>query len=133
MPRLPRPIAVPGLFAGVPYHYAVATGASGLIFTAGACPIDADGAVTAPSDIEQQTRLTLDNLEATLAAADAGFAQIVKLTVLVASADRSDLVQAWNVVAARLGAPCPPSTLVGVAMLGYEHQLVEIEAVALAG
>jgi enamine deaminase RidA (YjgF/YER057c/UK114 family) len=133
MPRLPRPIAVPGLHPGVPYHYAVTTAAAELVFTAGACPLDASGRVCAPGDLEEQTRATLDNLAATLAAAAAGLEQIVKLTVLVASADRSDLVRAWDVVAARLGEPCPPSTLVGVAALGYAGQLVEIEAVALTG
>jgi enamine deaminase RidA (YjgF/YER057c/UK114 family) len=44
--------------------------------------------------------------------------------------DRQDLVQAWDVIAARLDPHRPPSTLLGVTVLGYPDQLVEIEAVA---
>ena len=39
----------------------------------------------------------------------------------------------WRVVEERFGAWRAPSTLLGVAMLGYRGQLVESEAVALAG
>lgn len=52
---------------------------------------------------------------------------------LVVAGDRSDLVRVWNVIAEGVGTARPPSTLLGVAMLGYPEQLVEIEAVALAG
>jgi hypothetical protein len=38
-------------------------------------------------------------------------------------------VEVWEVVAPRLGRA--PSTLLGVSVLGYEGQLVEIEAVAM--
>lgn len=41
-----------------------------------------------------------------------------------------ELVAAWDVVAAHFGAHDVPSTLVGVTVLGYPDQLVEIEAVA---
>jgi enamine deaminase RidA (YjgF/YER057c/UK114 family) len=41
-------------------------------------------------------------------------------------------VRVWDVVAARFGSAKPPSTLLGVAMLGYPDQLVEIEAIALS-
>jgi hypothetical protein len=37
---------------------------------------------------------------------------------------------AWEVVAAAFGEHDAPSTLLGVAVLGYRDQLVEIEAVA---
>ena len=40
----------------------------------------------------------------------------------------ADLVRVWDVVSARLGRA--PSTLLGVSLLGYPNQLVEIEAVA---
>jgi len=42
---------------------------------------------------------------------------------------RADLARVWNVVCARLGRA--PSTLLGVSLLGYPDQLVEIEAIAL--
>jgi enamine deaminase RidA (YjgF/YER057c/UK114 family) len=56
----------------------------------------------------------------------------VKTTIFVASGDRDDLVAAWNVISAAFGDQHPPSTLLGVAALGYEGQLVEVEAVAVA-
>jgi enamine deaminase RidA (YjgF/YER057c/UK114 family) len=47
--------------------------------------------------------------------------------------EQSDLVRAWDVLAKGLGDARPPSTLLGVSTLGYNDQLVEIEAVALSG
>ncbi|MBV8992738.1 MAG: hypothetical protein JO287_03325 [Pseudonocardiales bacterium] len=48
----------------------------------------------------------------------------------VASQRREDLLASWSVVRRHLGDHDAPSTLLGVAVLGYEHQLVEVEAVA---
>jgi enamine deaminase RidA (YjgF/YER057c/UK114 family) len=45
---------------------------------------------------------------------------------------RDDLVVAWNEVAAGFGDHDPPSTLLGVAVLGDPDQLVAIEAIAVA-
>jgi hypothetical protein len=50
----------------------------------------------------------------------------------VASAQQADLVAAWEVVEAAFGDHDAPSTLLGVTVLGYRDQLVEIEAVAVA-
>ena len=44
--------------------------------------------------------------------------------------DLADLVAAWEVVEAAFGEHDAPSTLLGVTVLGYTDQLVEIEAVA---
>lgn len=49
----------------------------------------------------------------------------------VATGDRSALVRVWRVVEETFGRARPPGTLLGVALLGYPEQLVEIEAVAL--
>jgi len=49
---------------------------------------------------------------------------------LVASTKQADLVTAWNVVRDAFGDHDAPSTLLGVTVLGYDDQLVEIEAVA---
>jgi len=56
---------------------------------------------------------------------------VLKTTVYVASGDRQDLVAAWDEVARFFGDHDAPSTLLGVAVLGYPGQLVEIEAVAV--
>jgi enamine deaminase RidA (YjgF/YER057c/UK114 family) len=120
------------LFPGAPYAYSAVASPPGLIFTAGACPLGEDGVVTAPGDIPAQARQVLANLRTALEEAGAGFHDVVKTTVYVASSDRSDLVAAWNEVSASFGDHDAPSTLLGVAVLGYPDQLVEIEAVAVA-
>ena len=56
---------------------------------------------------------------------------MLKTTVYVASADRSDLLSVWEIVHAAFSEHEAPSTLLGVTTLGYPGQLVEIEAVAL--
>jgi enamine deaminase RidA (YjgF/YER057c/UK114 family) len=123
-------IRVPTL-AAVPYAYA-ATAPAGTRFVllAGACPLDADGAVVAVGDVETQTRQVLANLGAALEAAGCGLEDVVQTRVLVASTDRADLSLAWAVVAGAFGAHDVPSTLMGVTVLGWPDQLVEIEAVA---
>jgi enamine deaminase RidA (YjgF/YER057c/UK114 family) len=103
-----------------------------MIFTAGACPIDRAGRVVAPGDYAEQARLTLDNLEIALSAAGATLAQVVKTTVYVVAREHADLIRVWAVVEERFGDWRAPSTLLGVALLGYTDQLVEIEAVAVA-
>ena len=53
---------------------------------------------------------------------------LLKTTIYVVARERTELVRVWDVVSARLGRV--PSTLLGVALLGYPDQLVEIEAIA---
>jgi len=55
---------------------------------------------------------------------------VISTRVLVATTDREDLSTAWAVVRDAFGAHDVPSTLLGVTVLGYEGQLVELEAVA---
>ena len=127
----PTLVDVPGLYPGVPYAYAAtALGGSRLVLTAGACPLDETGRVTAPGDVRAQAELVMDHLETTLRAAGAGLGDVLKSTVYVATTRREDLVAAWDVVQARMGAHRAPSTLVGVTVLGWPDQLVEVEAVA---
>ncbi len=118
------------LFPGAPYAYAAAAPGTGLIFTAGACPLDVQGKVVPPGDIAGQMRQALANLQAALAECGATPRDVLKTTVYVASSRREDLVAAWNEVAAAFGDHDAPSTLLGVAVLGYPGQLVEIEATA---
>jgi enamine deaminase RidA (YjgF/YER057c/UK114 family) len=121
----------PELYAGTPYDYASVAPAGGVVLTAGACPLDADGTVVAAGDVEAQTRRTLDNLASALAKAGSSLEQVLKTTVYVAAKDRSDLVRVFDLVEERFAPTRPPSTLLGVSLLGYPEQLVEIEAIAL--
>jgi enamine deaminase RidA (YjgF/YER057c/UK114 family) len=121
----------PTLSASAPYAYAAVTDPGRMVFTAGACPLDADGATVAVGDVAGQTRQVMANLATALEAAGAGFEDVLKTTVYVATTDRSDLLAAWQVVREAFGEHDAPSTLVGVTVLGYEDQLVEVEAVAV--
>jgi enamine deaminase RidA (YjgF/YER057c/UK114 family) len=103
-----------------------------LVFAAGACPLDDAGETVSPGDVAGQARQVMANLETALAAAGARLNDVVKTTVYVASGTQADLVTAWEVVRDRFAAHDhdPPSTLLGVAVLGYRNQLVEVEAIA---
>ena len=120
---------VPELAAPPGYaHVAVSTGTR-LVLTAGAVPLDADGQIVGVGDVPAQTQQTIDNLMQQLAAAGATGADVMKTTVYVASTNRDDLVAAWRIVQASPIAAAA-STLLGVALLGFTDQLVEIEAIA---
>ena len=114
----------------LPFSMAVRGG--GLLFFSGQVATDPATGKLIGGDITQQTEQVLRNLAAALAAAGASLADVLKTTVYVASADQSDLVAVWEVVHTAFDPHDAPSTLLGVSVLGYSGQLVEIEAVALA-
>lgn len=114
------------LYRGVPYEYT--TTAGGLVFAAGACPLDEEGRVIAPGDLEAQARRATENLLEALAEAGSRADDLLKTTIYVVGQERTDLVRVWDTVSALLGRA--PSTLLGVSLLGYPEQLVEIEAIA---
>src|ERR1044072_7988170 len=123
-------IRAPALSDDVPYAYAARVPGD-LVFTAGACPLDEKGQVLHAGDVRAQAEVVMRNLEDALAAAGCTLADVAKSTVYVASSDRSDLVAAWDVIRAAFRDHDAPSTLLGVAVLGYPDQLVEVEAVAV--
>ncbi len=103
---------------------------SRLIFLAGACPLNEDGSTAAIGDYAGQAAKAIENMRIALADAGASLEDVLSTRVLVASTRQEDLVAAWEVVRNSFGAHAVPSTLMGVTLLGYEKQLVEIEAVA---
>jgi enamine deaminase RidA (YjgF/YER057c/UK114 family) len=117
------------LFPGVPYEYSSVITAGSLVLTAGACPLNTDGRVVSPGDHTAQAERALDNLVAILARHGCGPEHLVRTTIYVVG-ERADLVRAWDVIAAGLSPHRPPSTLLGVALLGYADQLVEIDGIA---
>ncbi|MCS4276027.1 enamine deaminase RidA (YjgF/YER057c/UK114 family) [Mycetocola sp. BIGb0189] len=113
------------------YAYAATAPAGArLIFLAGSCPLNADGSTAGIGDYAAQAASCIANMETALAAAGASITDVISTRVLVASNRQDDLVSAWNVVRDAFGDHDVPSTLLGVTVLGYDHQLVEIEAVA---
>ncbi|TCU84930.1 enamine deaminase RidA (YjgF/YER057c/UK114 family) [Curtobacterium sp. PhB191] len=111
------------------YSSTVAAGTR-LVFLAGACPLDEHGATVAVGDVAGQAAQCIANLRTALAAAGAGVDDLVQTRVLVATTEQQDLVSAWDVVRAAMGDHDVPSTLLGVTVLGYDDQLVEVEAIA---
>ena len=129
----PEFVSPAALYAGAPYEYAaLAPEGARLVFAAGACPLNEAGEIVALGDYDEQARVALQNLRAALEEAGSRLDRVLKSTVFVASGDRAQLVRVWSVVEEGFAPARPPSTLLGVAALGYDGQLVEIEAVALA-
>lgn len=119
------------LFGAAPYAYAATAPADArLIFLAGACPLNADGSTAAVGDYGGQAAQAFANMRTALADAGATVDDVISTRVLVASARQEDLVAAWTVIRDAFGDHDVPSTLLGVTVLGYKDQLVEIEAVA---
>src|SRR3982751_2601146 len=86
------------LASTAPYAYAAVADPGRMVFTAGACPLDADGATVAVGDVAGQARQVMANLVAVLEAAGAALTAVLKTTVYVATTDRADLATAWDVV-----------------------------------
>lgn len=113
------------------YAYASVVGpGTRLIHLAGACPLDGDGRVTPIGDYAGQAATCIGTLVSALAAAGASLSDVAYTRVLVASSRNEDLGAVWSVVRDAFAEHEVPSTLFGVTVLGYGHQLVEIEAVA---
>lgn len=126
----PERITARELFA--PPGYAHAVEARGVIHTAGAVPLDADGNLVGEGDVRVQAERVLANLEVQLRAAGATPADVVKTVVYVATENHGDLPAVWEVVQESPFAGAA-STLLGVSLLGYAGQLVEIDATVERG
>ncbi|MEV4106254.1 Rid family hydrolase [Nonomuraea sp. NPDC049695] len=131
MPRAITLIRSASLSDVAQYAYAATAPAeSRLIFLAGACPLNEDGSTAAIGDYAGQAAKAVENMREALAAAGASLQDVISTRVLVASTRQEDLGTAWAVVRDSFGEHDVPSTLMGVTVLGYSDQLVEIEAVA---
>ena len=93
--------------------------------------VDADGNVQHPGDMAAQLEMSVDNLEAILAAADMTLANIVRLNVY--TTDFDDLLKNWGTLAGRFANSDGgfASTLLGVTRLAAPELLVILEATAV--
>jgi enamine deaminase RidA (YjgF/YER057c/UK114 family) len=113
-----------------PYAHVVSAPPGGrLVFCAGAVAFDEAGEIVGKGDIVAQTRQVMENLRQALAAAGAGFPDVVKVTNYVT--DASQWPQVLPVRAEYLRPPYPASTFVEVKALMFPELLIEIEAVAV--
>ena len=127
-----RLIRNPQLAQTVDYAYvATAEAPARSVWVAGACPLDTNGDTVAIGDYAEQAHQVMRNLVTALEGAGAALTDVVKTTVYVASTQQQDLVTAWGVYREYMGSHDVTSTLLGVTVLGYRDQLVEVEAVAV--
>ena len=115
--QLPQPIS----------HYTDAVIADGWIYVSGLLALDRDGTLVG-DNIEVQSERVMENLQAVLKKAGAGFEDVVKINVYLANiADRA----AVNVARRKyFGESRPASTLVEVSAFVIPGALVEVDAVA---
>ncbi|WP_432524748.1 Rid family hydrolase [Kineococcus sp. SYSU DK006] len=115
---------------------AVATG-SRQVHVAGQVARDGRGRALAPGDLAGQVAHALRNTGAGLAAAGAGFGDVVRLTFYVTDWNPEEVFGSFTAgveqVAEELGLPrpLPPSSLIGASHLFEPDDLVEVEATAV--
>ncbi|MEE1817042.1 MULTISPECIES: RidA family protein [unclassified Streptomyces] len=123
-------LPAPDGLAPSPQYSHVVWGTGRFVAISGQCALDASGAVVGAGDAAAQAHQVFANLERCLAAAGAGFGDVVKLTYFV-----TDVAHLPAVRDARdahfAGAPLPASSAVQVSALVRPELLVEIEAFAL--
>ncbi|QBJ97375.1 RidA family protein [Rhodococcus sp. ABRD24] len=131
MPKAVTLIHSNSLSSAAEYAYAATAPADArLIFLAGSCPLNIDGSTAGVGDFAVQAAKCIENMNTALGEAGASITDVISTRVLVASTNQADLVTAWEVVRDAFGDHDVPSTLIGVTVLGYDDQLVEVEAIA---
>lgn len=123
-----RELRVPGMAEPIS-HYTDAVVAGDLLFVSGIVALDAAGTLVGGDDAVAQARQIFENLRRVLAAAGAGPADVVKVTVFMLDVDDRPAIN--PVREEFFGAARPASTLVEVSRLPVEGARLEIEAVAL--
>ncbi len=114
-----------------PYSQAVRVG--DLLFTSGQIALDPATGAMVEGGVEAQAVRVCENLKAVLAAAGAGFAQVVKTTVFLQNmSDFATVNSVYGKYFAPEGTAAPARSTVAVASLPKDA-LVEIEVVAKLG
>ena len=125
----PRP---QGLLDNPAFSQVVSAAGARTVYTAGQVSIDERGTVIGAGDLAAQTAQAMRNVGLALAAAGAGYADIVKITTYVVNYKPEDRAVIGRARAPFFSNGTPPaSTLVGVGALALPDWLVEIEAVAV--
>jgi enamine deaminase RidA (YjgF/YER057c/UK114 family) len=114
------------------YHHVTVVPAGRTAHIAGQCPLDADGALVGPDDVDAQVDQIAKNALAALRSVGAGPEHVVRTVIYVVSADQAVLARVWRrLLASPLAtAFTTASTLLGVAQLGFTGQLVELDVTA---
>jgi 2-iminobutanoate/2-iminopropanoate deaminase len=109
-------------------HYTDAVRVGHLLFVSGCVSVDASGSVVGEGDVVAQAQQVFTNIGLCLAAAGAGFGDVVKVTTFLTNvADRARI----NPVRQEFfGSARPASTLVEVSALVLPELLIEVEVIA---
>jgi len=110
-------------------HYTDAVRAGDLLFVSGIVPVDAAGQLVGGEDVVAQATRVFESLRLVLAAAGAGPADIVKVTVFLTDVDDRALIN--PVRQAFFGDARPASTLVEISRLAVPGAKIEVETVAV--
>lgn len=121
-----------GLHPTPGYHHVTVVESGRTAYLAGQCPLDGSATLVGPGDLLAQTDQVVANALVALSASGAAPSDVVRSVVYVASGERADLSAVWQ----RLNdgplaqAFTTASTLLGVAVLGFPGQLVEVDLTA---
>ena len=116
------------------YSQAIQVQTGKLLFIAGQIGVNTEGHLVGEGDVAAQTRQVFENLGSVLAAAGAGFSNVVEFTTyLVGRESIQPFIAARTELFPTLypSADYPPNTLLVVAGLVQESFLVEIKAIAV--
>ncbi|MFB7128002.1 RidA family protein [Kitasatospora xanthocidica] len=127
--HLTRITEPPGVAPGTGYTQVVA-GSGRLVQVSGQVPFDENRDLVGPGDPKAQARQVFENLRRCLAAAGAGFEDVVKFTYFMT--DIAHLAVVREIRDEYLGSvPPPASSAVQVSALFRPDVLMEIEAMAI--
>lgn len=118
-------ITTPKAKAIGPYSAAIESGE--LVFVSGQIPLDPLAGKLVDGDIAAQTRQSLENVKAILAAAGLTFAHVVKTTIFLTS--MGDFAAVNDVYRSYMAEPYPARSTIAVAALPMGAR-VEIEMIA---
>jgi 2-iminobutanoate/2-iminopropanoate deaminase len=110
-------------------HYTDAVQSDNLLFVSGCVPVDAERGLVGGDDVVEQARQVFRNIGEVLAAAGAGFADVVKVTVFLTDVD--DRAAIDPVRQEVFGETRPASTLVEISRLAVPGAKIEVECVAV--
>jgi 2-iminobutanoate/2-iminopropanoate deaminase len=124
-----KPVSTPAAPKAIgPYSQAVEARGARTLFLSGQIPLDPATGELVKGDIEVETVRVMENLRAVLAAAGAGFGDVVRTTIFLA--DLADFARVNEVYGRSFPADPPARATVQVAALPRGAR-VEIDAIAV--
>ncbi|MFA1537914.1 RidA family protein [Actinomadura monticuli] len=114
------------------YHHITVVEAGRTAFLAGQCPLDPSGTLMGPGDLDAQIDQVAANAVTALSEVGARPEHVVRSVIYVVSSEQGPLGAAWQRLTDSVLGPAftTASTLLGVAQLGFDGQLVEVDLTA---